>query len=94
MSEWIYSPQYHPEIADKMRAVVERVYEDGFGNYVGVLKAEDGRHYAHSVREGSTEDLEKCRVFGVRDLSELQGKSLEIYVQGHDVIGARVVEER
>ena len=93
MSEWIYAPSYQRGEAQKIRAVVETVYEDGNGNYVGVMRGADGRRYTHSVREGSVEDKEKCRVFGVRDLSELQGKSLEMYVRGQEVVGARIEEE-
>ncbi len=93
MTEWIYAPNYRRGDAEKMTVKVEQVYEDGHGNYVGVLKAADGRRYTHSVRDGSVEDQEKCKAFGVRDLTEIQGRSLEVFVSEHEIVAARLCDE-
>lgn len=92
--ELVRDPRYSRSLiaAEHKTVTVERVYDNGTA-YVGVLRGDDGKSYLHEVPKGSDAEKAKCEAFGVANLRNMTGKTLDVYVDGKDIVAAQLHEK-
>lgn len=91
----LVDPSYRKSLiaATHKTATVEMVYDNGL-QYVSILRTDDGKRYTHEVPKGSESEKAKCEAFGVTHLRDMTGKTLDVYLDGNDVVAAKVVSKQ
>lgn len=89
----VRDPAYQKNLSEARRetVTVETVYDNGT-QYVGVLLTGEGKRYTHTIPKGSTAERVKCEAFGVTNLRDMRGKTLDVYVDEGNIVAARLSE--